>query len=620
MSAPTRELRQATLARQIERVATQLEKLEHTSRIFHRVRLSVFFVGVALAVIAFFQVGIVAFWLLILATVVAFSTIVYFHRTLLRQIDRYRGWQRIKSTHLARMTLDWDGISAEMPIRDPLPLETDLDLVGVHSLHRLLDTTVTTSGSERLRAWLTAPRPDPDRIAARQALVMELVPRPLFRDKLLLQARLAARSDEKWSADTLQKWLENNPATGSLRPWLLLLSALSIANIILFSLYLAGIAASWWLITFLPYVALSLLRSRDVQPVFAQAAQMQDALGQLGAVFGRLERDSYHKMPNLRRLCTPFLDADHRPSRYLQRIGRIVNAMGIRGNGLVALLLNAVVPWDIYFTHRLAVEKSAIRQFLPVWMDTWFEVESLCALATFAYLNPDYAFPTISADGPVLSATRLGHPLIPHAQKIANDVTVDKVGEILLITGSNMAGKSTFLRTVGLNVALAYAGSVVDAAALDLRPYRLFTCIRVSDSVIDGISYFYAEVKRLRALLDSLREENDLPLLYFIDEIFRGTNNRERLSGSRAYVRALAGGHGVGLISTHDLELVHLADEMPELRNYHFREAVIDGRMVFDYTLRPGPCPTTNALQIMRLEGLPVPTEWRDETEKLEST
>lgn len=603
----SKERREAALARQIQRVAGRLEKLEHTSRSFHRVRLAVFFVGVAMAAFAFFQVGIVAFWLLILATIGAFSSVVYFHRALLRRIDRYHVWQRIKTTHLARMTLDWDGISAEMPITDPQPLEIDLDLVGSHSLHRLLDTTVTISAGLRLRAWLTAPRPDPDCIAARQALVKELSPRPLFRDKLILEARLTARSDDKWSADALQTWLASNPPTGNLRPWLILLSVLSAANIMLFALSLAGIAESWWLITFLPYVAITLLRTRDVQPVFAQAAQMQDALGQLGAVFGRLETNSYHNTPALRCLCTPFLDTDHRPSRYLQRIGRIVNAMGIRGNGLVALLLNAAVPWDIYFTYRLAEEKSAIQQYLPVWMDTWFEVEALSALATFAYLNPDYTFPTVRPGGPVLSATRLGHPLLLPQQKVANDVTVTESGEIILITGSNMAGKSTFLRTIGLNVALAYAGSVADASSLEVRPHRLFTCIRVSDSVIDGISYFYAEVKRLRTLLEALREDDELPLLYFIDEIFRGTNNRERLTGSRAYVRALAGGHGVGLISTHDLELIHLADEMSELRNYHFREAVVNGRMVFDYTLRPGPCPTTNALEIMRLEGLPVP-------------
>jgi DNA mismatch repair ATPase MutS len=147
---------------------------------------------------------------------------------------------------------------------------------------------------------------------------------------------------------------------------------------------------------------------------------------------------------------------------------------------------------------------------------------------------------------------------------------------------------------------------VVDAAELSLLPFRLFTTINVSDSLPDGISYFYAEVRRLKLLLDELKRADPYPLFFLIDEIFRGTNNRERQIGSRAYVEALAGGHGVGAISTHDLELVRLADALSEVTNYHFREEVQAGRLVFDYRLRPGPSPSTNALKIMQLEGLPV--------------
>ena len=175
-----------------------------------------------------------------------------------------------------------------------------------------------------------------------------------------------------------------------------------------------------------------------------------------------------------------------------------------------------------------------------------------------------------------------------------------------MLTGSNMSGKSTFLRTLGVNLCLAFAGSPVNAACLRTVPFRLFTCINVSDSVTDGMSYFYAEVRRLKALLQALQEEHPYPLFLLIDEIFRGTNNRERLIGSRAYVQALTGDNGVGMISTHDLELVSLVNEVAGIRHCHFREEVQDGRMVFDYQLRPGPCPTTNALKIMQLEGLPV--------------
>ena len=169
-----------------------------------------------------------------------------------------------------------------------------------------------------------------------------------------------------------------------------------------------------------------------------------------------------------------------------------------------------------------------------------------------------------------------------------------------------MAGKSSFLRTVGVNLALSYAGGPVMAQSLHTHLLRLYSSMRVNDSVVDGFSFFYAEVQRLQSLLAALHEADKRPLCFLIDEIFRGTNNRERLIGSRAYIRALAKGCGVGVIATHDLELVQLEHEISTLRNLHFRDDVENGRMVFDYQLRPGPCPTTNALKIMQQAGLPV--------------
>jgi DNA mismatch repair ATPase MutS len=169
-----------------------------------------------------------------------------------------------------------------------------------------------------------------------------------------------------------------------------------------------------------------------------------------------------------------------------------------------------------------------------------------------------------------------------------------------------MAGKSSFLRTLGINLRLAYVGGSVAANSLQTSLFRLYTSIHIQDSLADGFSFFYAEVRRLQSLLAALQQDDERPLLFLIDEIFRGTNNRERLIGSRAYIRALASGHGLGLVATHDLELVQLADELSGLKNYHFRDAVENGRMIFDYKLHKGPCPTTNALKIMQLAGLPV--------------
>jgi DNA mismatch repair ATPase MutS len=271
-------------------------------------------------------------------------------------------------------------------------------------------------------------------------------------------------------------------------------------------------------------------------------------------------------------------------------------------------LLLALFPIDFYFRLRLSKYKQLVSGKLDSWLETWYKIEALSSMANFAFLNPGYTFPEINQSKEsvfIFEGQKFGHPLIRKEVKISNDFSFNPEGEIAVITGSNMSGKSTFIRTIGINLSLAYAGCVVNAEEMRVSLFRLFTCIKVSDSVIDGISYFYAEVKRLKSLLNEI-EAAENPVLFLIDEIFRGTNNIERLKGSSAFIKKLAVTNSIGAVATHDLELVKLSDEINRVKNYHFREEIRDGKMVFDYKLNNGPCPTTNALMIMRLEGLPV--------------
>ncbi len=310
----------------------------------------------------------------------------------------------------------------------------------------------------------------------------------------------------------------------------------------------------------------------------------------------------------MQQLCQPFLAVGERPSAHIKKIQRVITGVGLRENWLLGFLLNALLPWDIYFAYRLGQCRADLSEKLPHWLDIWFELEATSSLATFATLNPgEWVWPTFEvSNDPKFRATALGHPLILSEQRICNDVQLDKNQAIYLITGSNMAGKSSFLRTLGVNLVLAYAGGPAVAQTFTVSWLRLFATIRIADSLNDGFSFFYAEVRRLSQLLTALNEEGERPLLFLIDEIFRGTNNRERLIGSRAYIHALAQGNGLGAIATHDLELVQLAEATPKIQNVHFRDDVLNGRMIFDYRLHPGPCPTTNALKIMQLAGLPI--------------
>jgi len=612
-----KEERLYLLEKQIERLQGRIDRLDRRSNRYSWVRVTIFFVGLALSVASYFVIG---WWLclaLVLTTLITFAIVVYYHQHIEDSLARYRTWMGIKLTHVARMKLNWDAIPPAPPAEPDAghPFEVDLDLSGPRSIHQLLNTAVSQEGSRRLREWLLATTPDPASINRRQTLVSELTPMTLFRDKLTMKSRLASgRVAGQLEGKRLLDWLKQQEPPSTLLPPLLSAAALQILTIVFFLLNFFIVMPQLWVFTILAALTLLFTTAQKRGDIFEDANYLRYGFATLSGVFSYLETYPYGKHEHVKKLCEPFYaEARHSPSGLLKQTARIASAATLKNNGLLWLIINALVPWDHYSAYRLSCYKAQIAARLPLWLDTWFELEALSSLATFAYLNPAYALPEIIQDGDTatrqyasFSGCALGHPLIPDEKRITNDFTLNGLGQVVIITGSNMSGKSTFLRTLGVNLCLAFAGGPACASKLQTTPFRIFSCIRVSDSVTDGYSYFYAEVRRLKALLIALECPDSFPLFFLIDEIFKGTNNRERLIGSQDYVEAVVGQNCIGAISTHDLELVKLADTMPGISNYHFKEEIIDGQMVFDYKLRPGPCPTTNALKIMRMEGLPV--------------
>jgi len=607
------------LERRIARLERRAEALNQISRKYWNARRIIFICGVLLALAFCNFAGRTPAWFVAAILVVLFSIVTVFHNKVRDSLTRNSLLIEIKKVQIARIHLDWERIPPADATTTPVtghPFETDLDITGDRSLHRLLDCAVTREGSERLKSWLLNVRPDAQGVAHRQSLVQELKQHSVFRDKLQLlsavargdtgPARPRSRTSNLWNSSILVDWIARGERKSSLIPTLVLLfllSALNIACIVLASL---GVIRQIWPLTFLIYMGAMYLRQTRIATAWGELIELERALTHFQVVFRYLESRCYDNTPGLASVCSSFVEKTKRPSVEIRRLGRLAAALGIRTNPILWLLVHLVVPWDFFFTYRLELVKAEIAHQLPLWLDAWYELEALNSLANFAYLNPDYAFPTITADTGRFAARSLGHPLLRREAKVCNDFALSHDQRIVILTGSNMAGKSTFLRTIGVNLCLAYAGAPVNADRLDTSLFRLFTCIKVSDSVQDGLSYFYAEVKRLQALRAAATAKDELPVLFLIDEIFRGTNSRERLIGSRSYIRAMSQTTAMGLVATHDLELVKLADEIEGVANFHFREEVYDGRMVFDYRLRPGPCPTTNALTIMRLEGLPV--------------
>jgi len=609
----------------IARLRRRAAQLETVSNKYWKVRRVVIGCGLLLGLFFCNYSGSTAGWVLGASFVAIFLVVAAYHRQVLDSITRHSLMLEIKQVQVARIHLEWDQMppSDQSPVEAGHPFAADLDIAGERSLHRLLDSAVTKEGSSRLKSWLLNDSPNSLIIEKRQALVQELKGHCVFRDKLQLLSAVASLDAYeqrapggkrgRWNSRVVVDWIEHGVRKSPLLSTVRLLGMLAALNISLIVLAGFNLIPHLWPIVFLVYLGVMLAKQAQVGTAWGEIQELEKALRRFKAVFQYLESRGYNGCPGLTEICAPFLDKEKRPSAEIRRLARLASALGLRTNALLWFFVHALVPWDFYFTYRLELLKKDIAHLLPRWLDAWYELEALNSLANFAYLNPHYVFPEIVScnqggqpEFSLFDARALGHPLLQPESKVCNDFALDERHKIVVLTGSNMAGKSTFLRTVGVNLCLGYAGAPVNADSLRVSLFRVFTCIKVSDSVQDGLSYFYAEVRRLKALLSATAADEAPPLLFLIDEIFRGTNSRERLIGGRAYIRELSNRRTVGLVATHDLELVKLADKIPGLANFHFREEVREGRMVFDYRLRPGPCPTTNALQIMRLEGLPV--------------
>lgn len=596
------------LTNQIRRLDRRLSRLKNLSRRFSNYRLVIFFAGVGFGA-PIFWVNHLWSYSTFLVMILVFNIIAYFHRKVERSVLRYDIFLDIKKSQLARKKLDWQNIPqlSVFPADEKHFFEIDLNITGKNSLHQLIDISVSESGSRRLLDWLLSQTPDLNIIEKRQLIIKELKPLNRFRDRLLLNFRLVSK--QRLEDSRLSRWLENVVLNKNLKTVLRLSVVLALINWALFLGYLLLGLKPYFIGSFVVYSIIYLMNDRLCRPIFDEAEFLLEEIKKFKTIFKFLESFYYGKNSNLKKFCSIFVDQQDKPSVQIKNLVWVTIAIGLRMNYLLGLILNIACPWDFLFAFQLNVCKLKFKDKFPHWMNTCFDLEALVSIANFAYLNPEYNLPEFAVQNtanPIFEAVQLGHPLIPFDIKKFNDFSLFRLGEIVLITGSNMSGKSTFLRTIGINLSLAYAGAPVNANRLKISLFRVFTCINVNDSIIQGVSQFYAEVKQLRELLNQLERKNESPLLFLIDEIYKGTNNRERLLGSRAFIRALFGKNGLGIISTHDLELTELEKEFANFRNYHFREDVQNGKMVFDYLLRPGPCPTTNALRIMELEGLPV--------------
>lgn len=594
----------------------QRDELETRSRAIARARATTFLLGAGLVgwVVVGSPPSAPAVLGLGVALLAVFAVLVVWHA----RVDDGRAWaeaqRAINDQALARIDRRWDRLPDDHAGQELTPSAEDLDLFGHASLMQLLGPS-TSWGRDTLARWLLDDAA-PAAIRARQQEVADLAGRLDFRQALAGRA-LLAHGASRAGLEPLVAWAEDEPwLTG--RSWLVWVTRLlSGSTLTLIGLQALGwIAISVWVLPAVLNLVLIGFYQIRVHHLLDRAASAADALRHYASLFELIANASFEAEPI--RALQAALRTGRAPAHVqLRRLDRINDFSNFRRSAAIFHFpIHTVTLWDFHVLDRLERWQEAVGPHVRDWFGALAEVDALSCLAALRDDNPDWCFPELQDDGtPAVRATRLGHPLLPASSRIVNDVEVGPPGSFLLVTGSNMSGKSTLLRAIGLNVLLGKAGGAVCAADMSLPPVSVETSMRIHDSLEEGVSYFMAALTRLRAVVDAVRvaEREGRMVLYLLDEILQGTNTAERQTATRAIVASLMAHGAIGAITTHDLGLVDSPALAAASRPVHFSEAIHEDpdapgevRMTFDYQLRPGLATSRNALALMKMIGLAV--------------
>ncbi|HEX2920085.1 MAG TPA: hypothetical protein VHO50_02850 [Bacteroidales bacterium] len=476
----------------------------------------------------------------------------------------------------------------------------DLDLYGDGSLFRYLNRTVTGFGRNILAGWLSDPWPLSDELAKRQEIIKELSAKISWRHEFMAEGLKVPL--EKESINRLASWMEE-PALAQSRLRKFLMFFLPVIALTTMVLVIAGLLHYSVLVSIiilnLVYVSTGLKHTNDVQQSVTGSYSYLSSMKRLLRVVNKEKFESRH----LVKIKEDVSGTEESAELAIKKLGMIIQAFDSRLNILVGFGLNAFFLWDYHCLHRIDKWKKHYQGQFPLWIKTLGVIDAYSSLANYACNNSSFVFPVLSCDGKIISSKEMGHPLIPDNSRVSNDFSIERKGEICIVTGANMAGKSTFLRTVAVNFIMAMTGSPVCATEMEFTPVKLFTSMRTTDSLSGNESYFYAELKRLRILKDEITASE--PVLFILDEILKGTNSTDKTLGSRMFLKQLLLHSGTGLIATHDLSLSDLEKEHPDnVFNMCFEIEINGESVLFDYKLRKGVTQKMNAALLMKQMGI----------------
>ncbi len=477
----------------------------------------------------------------------------------------------------------------------------DMDVFGHASLFQYLNRTTSELGAEKLAEWLSAPA-DATIITERQLATKELITKNGWRQKL--EALGKESSIKKSTLQQIKNWLKASTTFVQFKPWQLLRWLLPAIILTVTGLYIFDIVAEkvWYLFLFI-YLVIGYQLNKIIAPIHNQLSTLVDDLEVLSNSLSIIETESFDTvlLQDLKRS----LQQNRNASLKIKQLKKILNRLDLRYNMVISIPLNVLLLWNLQQVLDLEKWKKSNNSNVTSWFGILASFEVLNSFSTLHFNNPAWCFPTINEKHFSINAKEMGHPLINKKKRVNNFISITNAGEVMLVTGSNMAGKSTYLRSIGVNTILTMAGAVVCAETFNISAIQLISSMRIADNLEESTSTFYAELKKLKTVIEKINKGE--PVFILLDEILRGTNSLDRHTGSEALVRQLIKQNAAAILATHDVELAGLENEFPDnILNYHFDAQVNGEELFFDYKLKKGVCTNMNASLLMKKIGLEI--------------
>ena len=523
------------------------------------------------------------------------------HRRIKAQVAYWEALVQINEQAISRLEGSWTVFpnTGERFIDLEHPYSSDLNIFGKASLFQYINSATTLVGEERLAQMLNSPAPL-DEIKQRQEALGELS--SLFDWRQHFQAMgMLDYLKKDGDAKALLDWAEEKPSIN--KPYILWVRFMPLLTIALALLGYWGVLPSFlWSVPLAIQIAVIVVTGKDSQEEFTKTGNMVGALKRYSTLLTCIEEEEF-RGGLLNDLQKKLVQKGVVPSQQIKQLFNIVEMSDLRYSSMHPII-NIALLWDLQTLIRMQNWRVSSGCHLRAWVRSLAEFEALSSLAGLMYDHPHWAVAEVTDGEASLKAEDLGHPLIREENRVSNNVELSSPGAVLLITGSNMSGKSTLLRTVGINIVLACAGAPVCATMFKCAWLKVYSSIHINDNLEKNISNFYAELLRIKIIMDAAKIGE--PMIFLIDEIFKGTNSKDRILGAQSVVKNLHRLRAIGLVSTHDLELSRLEQGLPLVKNYHFTDQIKGNEIAFDYQLKPGVSQSTNALALMKIIGIEV--------------